>query len=166
MGHDWAAAVNAGSIVTSAIIPTAWWPRKALAVNLDRFEVSGSLGHNRRLGQLDLGDFSDYLGLFGDLLGDGLLPGKIETGGYYAHGMVARNWSAAINLDRIVTQGNDSYGMLAEDYSLALNGQGQTGGFCGSHGMFASNWSAGVNLGEVNTTRWPSRMYAENHSSA
>jgi len=150
--HDWAAAINAGSIETSGDSAHGMVAEKgSLAVNFGiGSSVSGFLGDIiGGLGNLDLGDFSDYLGLFGDLLGDGLLPGKIETGGYYAHGMVARNWSAAINLGEITTTHGFSDGMRAEEFGLALNmGEITTKDFSSS-GMVAEDRSIAVNGGSL-----------------
>ncbi|MFA5622225.1 MAG: autotransporter domain-containing protein, partial [Thermovirgaceae bacterium] len=150
--HDWAAAVNAGTIGTSGDRSHGMVAEKgSLAVNFGLgSDVSGFLGDIvGGLGDFDLGDFSDYLGMLGDLLGGGILPGKIETEGDDAHGMVARNWAAAINLSEIATHGEESYGMHAEDFGLALNMGDIATEKYGSHGMVAEEGSIAVNAGSL-----------------
>jgi len=150
--HDWAAAVNAGTIGTSGDRSHGMVAEKgSLAVNFGLgSDVSGFLGDIiGGLGDFDLGDFSDYLGMLGGLLGDGILPGKIETEGDDAHGMVARNWAAAINLSEIATHGEESYGMHAEDFGLALNMGDIATEKYGSHGMVAEDHSIAVNAGSL-----------------
>ena len=150
--HDWAAAVNAGTIGTSGDRSHGMVAEKgSLAVNFGLgSDVSGFLGDIiGGLGDFDLGEFSDYLDMFGDLLGDGILPGKIETEGDDAHGMVARNWAAAINLSEIATLGEESYGMHAEDFGLALNMGDIATEKYGSHGMVAEEGSIAVNAGSL-----------------
>ena len=173
--HNFALALNAGfgegSIIPGTIETTSgdaygmWGHDLGLVVNAGEIDTEGDRSHGMvaqntsvavnfglsNLGSDLLGGLLKTIGL-GDLssivegLGGGL-PGEITTTGDSAHGMVARNWSAAINLSKIATHGENSFGMQAEDFGLALNMGDIATEKDGSHGMVAEDRSIAVNAG-------------------
>ncbi|HOI81637.1 MAG TPA: autotransporter domain-containing protein [Synergistales bacterium] len=186
-----ALAINLGDIETSGTGSVGMGAENvALALNLGEIETEGEAAHGMQANNLGLAvnmkGLPDLEGLdiiplpdtLLDILDEfGFFPGEIVTTGYGAHGLYARDFSAAANLGDIFIQGNNpwAYGMLAEDFSLALNvgnieigeyGDEDMGGY--SHGMGASNWSAAINAGSITT--YPIEgaygMLAENNSIA
>ena len=186
-----ALAINLGDIETSGTGSVGMGAENvALALNLGEIETEGEAAHGMQANNLGLAvnmkGLPDLEGLdiipLPDTLLDildsfGFFPGEIVTTGYGAHGMYAKDFSAAANLGDIFIQGNNpwAYGMLADDFSLALNvgnieigeyGDEDMGGY--SHGMGASNWSAAINAGSITT--YPIEgaygMLAENNSIA
>ena len=182
---DLGLALNAGHIET-----TKEWAEGmraeniALALNLGEIKTKEKEAHGMVASEFGLAvnmkGLPDLGGLDGIPLAGPLLdildrlnyfPGKIETEGDDAHGMVATNWSAAINLGEIATHGNGSYGMLAEEFGLALNMGDIANEKYGSHGMVAKNWAAAFNAGSITTNadHWAEGSYgmlAEDHSIA
>ena len=156
--RNWAAAINAGSITTYPY-------ENAYGMLAEDNSIVVNAGSLLSLG----GDFLSGLipGGSEDPEGDDLFSGiiefvagifgggssTIETFGNGSHGMVARNWSAAINLDEIVTHGSGAYGMLAENFSLAANLSSDSIETFGdwSHGMMASSNSVALNTGSIIT---------------
>ncbi len=156
--RNWSAAINAGSITTYS-----WYSAYGMLAEDNSIVVNAgsllSLGGDFLSGLIPGGSedpegddlFSGIIDFVAGIFGGG--SSTIETFGYGSHGMVARNWSAAINLDEIVTHGSGAYGMMAENFSLAANLSSDSIETFGdwSHGMMASSNSVALNTGSVLT---------------
>ncbi len=149
---NWSAAINAGSITTYPMENAYGMLAEdnSIAVNAGSLVSLGgdflsSLIPGDPEDPEDENPLSGIIDFVAGIFGGG--SSTIETFGYGSSGMVARNWSAAINLDEIITHGDFySYGMEADNYSAALNwGSITTEGYQ-ADGMAAYNFSLAANF--------------------
>jgi hypothetical protein len=178
---NWSAAINAGSITTYPIEGAYGMlaENNSIAVNAGSLL---SLGGDFLSGLIP-GDpedpenedpFSGIIDFVAGIFGGG--SSSIETFGYGSHGMVARNWSSAINLDEIITNNAGSNGMWADDHSAVLNWGSITtdsddpfGEYLGAVGMMATNLSLAANFSSDSIETfgdWSHGMMASSNSLA